>query len=86
MDERKYSWHRGAGLQGSMLAEQMMGTNEGFSGSSEITIEEELVGAFNLIRLWLAWGDVFTTQEVLAEDNTSQVYEIGLEALIARSY
>ncbi|CAB9508778.1 expressed unknown protein [Seminavis robusta] len=68
----------------SILAKQILGTNEGLSGTTILQVDESLVVAFDLILLWFSRGDGFI-QKSLDEANASELYHLseyfGLETL-----
>jgi nitrate reductase cytochrome c-type subunit len=81
-------WIEGDHARGanSVLAKMVLGTSEGLAGTSELQVEETLVGVFDLILLWLALGDAFL-KDSLTDENATLLMELalyfGLDALAA---
>jgi hypothetical protein len=68
----------GDGARGanSVLAKMVVGTNEGLKGSTEIEVDESLLGVFEVVQLWLALGDPYL-RNALDDENESLVLELA---------
>ena len=68
----------------TILAKQILGTTEGLQGSADITVDDDCLGVFDTMLLWLLLGDAHL-QASLTEENASLIYKLadyfGLEAL-----
>jgi hypothetical protein len=78
-------WLEGDGrATGSVLAKLVLGTVEGFCGSTELEIEDDFVPVFDMLRLWLLLGNE-QLQSTLTEENASALYGLatyfGIEKL-----
>jgi hypothetical protein len=78
--EEKYmsrEWLEGKGRAAeSALAKQVLGTKEGFQGSSHLTIEEELLPVLDALLLWLSMGDKYIETR-LTEENSSSLHALA---------
>jgi hypothetical protein len=54
----------------SVLAMQVLGTNEGLQGSTALTVDEEFVPVFDMLLLWILMGDHYLESD-LTEENAS---------------
>ena len=60
----------------SVLAKQVLGTEQGLAGSDAITIDDELEAAFDLVVVWLAMGNE-RLEMLLTEENASMLFELA---------
>ena len=79
-------WLHGSGrASGSILAKQILGTEEGLSGTTNLTVDPELESAFDLLILWMALGSDHLKSS-LTEENASDLFALasyfGLEQLV----
>ena len=71
------NWLQGNGrASSSILAKQILGTKQGLSGSTALTIDDELVPVFDMLILWMAIGNDYL-QASLTEENASDLFALA---------
>ena len=71
------NWLQGNGrASSSILAKQILGTKQGLSGTTALTIDDELVPVFDMLILWMAIGNDYL-QASLTEDNASDLFALA---------
>ena len=71
------SWLEGEGrAAGSILAKQVLGTDQGFTGTTELNVDEDLVSSFDLLMIWLAIGDSHIKSS-LTDENASNLFALA---------
>lgn len=61
----------------SVLAKQVLGNEQGLTGSDTRTIDDELEAAFDLVIVWLAMGNK-RLEMLFAEENASMLLTVSL--------
>ena len=71
------NWLQGNGrASSSILAKQILGTKQGLSGTTALTIDDELVPVFDMLILWMAIGNDYL-QASLTEENASDLFALA---------